>query len=160
MYPCSAQYGLKSYSVVFTPVRQDSTEMRLGFNLQVLMICKMFCQLRYCARLPSDPFTHLAPKCKTRELPDHTFYSTLYLPINSPLRASIVVGIWGRKIMEISEYVGIDVSVPFLELVSLLLMKITFSFPVLCSVTVFRSLFVSVIICFPAVTVYSKGKNI
>uniref|UniRef100_A0A8C6IQJ3 ribonuclease III n=1 Tax=Melopsittacus undulatus TaxID=13146 RepID=A0A8C6IQJ3_MELUD len=45
---------------------------------------------RYCARLPSDPFTHLAPKCKTRELPDHMFYSTLYLPINSPLRASIV----------------------------------------------------------------------
>ncbi|KAH0620387.1 hypothetical protein JD844_020785 [Phrynosoma platyrhinos] len=46
---------------------------------------------RYCARLPSDPFTHLAPKCKTRELPDNTFYSTLYLPINSPLRASIVL---------------------------------------------------------------------
>ncbi|XP_003787065.1 endoribonuclease Dicer [Otolemur garnettii] len=45
---------------------------------------------RYCARLPSDPFTHLAPKCRTRELPDGTFYSTLYLPINSPLRASII----------------------------------------------------------------------
>ncbi|XP_075387941.1 endoribonuclease Dicer [Tenrec ecaudatus] len=45
---------------------------------------------RYCARLPSDPFTHLAPKCRTRELPDGAFYSTLYLPINSPLRASIV----------------------------------------------------------------------
>ncbi|CAH6850793.1 Dicer1 [Phodopus roborovskii] len=45
---------------------------------------------RYCARLPSDPFTHLAPKCRTQELPDGTFYSTLYLPINSPLRASIV----------------------------------------------------------------------
>lgn len=25
---------------------------------------------RYCARLPSDPFTHLAPKCRTQELPD------------------------------------------------------------------------------------------
>lgn len=60
--------------------------------------------------------------------------------------------------MEISECVVIDVSVPFLELVSLLLMKITF--PVLCSVTVFRLLFVSVIICFPAVTLYSKSKNI
>lgn len=45
---------------------------------------------RYCARLPSDPFTHLAPKCKTKELDDNTFFSTLYLPINSPLRASIV----------------------------------------------------------------------
>lgn len=48
---------------------------------------------RYCARLPSDPFTHLAPKCKTRELLDNTFYATLYLPINSPLRASILVSI-------------------------------------------------------------------
>lgn len=36
--------------------------------------------------------------------------------------------------MEISEYVGIDVSVTFLELIPLLLMKITLSFPVLCSV--------------------------
>uniref|UniRef100_H3AIE1 ribonuclease III n=3 Tax=Latimeria TaxID=7896 RepID=H3AIE1_LATCH len=45
---------------------------------------------RYCARLPSDPFTHLAPKCKTRELADGTFWSTLYLPINSPLRAPVV----------------------------------------------------------------------
>ncbi|XP_055989305.1 endoribonuclease Dicer isoform X1 [Sorex fumeus] len=45
---------------------------------------------RYCARLPSDPFTHLAPKCRTQKLPDGTFYSTLYLPINSPLRDSIV----------------------------------------------------------------------
>jgi len=136
VYPCSAQYGMKLSSVVFTPVRKDSTEMCLGLNLQVLMIYKMFCQLRYCARLPSDPFTHLAPKCKTRELPDHTFYSTLYLPINSPLRASIVVGIWGRKSTEISGYVSVDVSVPFLELVSLLLMKVTF--PILRSVTVFQ----------------------
>lgn len=45
---------------------------------------------RYCARLPSDPFTHLAPKCKTRQLPSGTFYSTLFLPINSPLRTPIV----------------------------------------------------------------------
>lgn len=81
--------------------------MCLGFDLQVLMMCKMFCALRYCARLPSDPFTHLAPKCKTWELPDHTFYSTLYLPINSPLRASIVVGIWARKSMEMHKYVGL-----------------------------------------------------
>ncbi|XP_023649635.1 endoribonuclease Dicer isoform X1 [Paramormyrops kingsleyae] len=44
---------------------------------------------RYCARLPSDPFTHLAPKCKTVELPDGTYRSTLYLPINSPLRVPI-----------------------------------------------------------------------
>ncbi|XP_073434169.1 endoribonuclease Dicer [Dendrobates tinctorius] len=45
---------------------------------------------RYCARLPSDPFTHLAPKCKTREVSAGLYQSTLYLPINSPLRAPIV----------------------------------------------------------------------
>ncbi|KAK5856936.1 hypothetical protein PBY51_010214 [Eleginops maclovinus] len=44
---------------------------------------------RYCARLPSDPFTHLAPKCKTAERPDARFQSTLYLPINSPLRVPL-----------------------------------------------------------------------
>ncbi|XP_036397855.1 endoribonuclease Dicer [Megalops cyprinoides] len=44
---------------------------------------------RYCARLPSDPFTHLAPKCKTVELADGAYRSTLYLPINSPLRVPV-----------------------------------------------------------------------
>uniref|UniRef100_A0A1A8I4D8 ribonuclease III n=2 Tax=Nothobranchius TaxID=28779 RepID=A0A1A8I4D8_NOTKU len=44
---------------------------------------------RYCARLPSDPFTHLAPKCKTMETKDRSFQSTLYLPINSPLRVPV-----------------------------------------------------------------------
>ncbi|XP_031435633.1 endoribonuclease Dicer isoform X2 [Clupea harengus] len=44
---------------------------------------------RYCARLPSDPFTHLAPKCKTKQLRDGRYQSTLYLPINSPLRESV-----------------------------------------------------------------------
>uniref|UniRef100_A0A8C2XLB9 ribonuclease III n=1 Tax=Cyclopterus lumpus TaxID=8103 RepID=A0A8C2XLB9_CYCLU len=45
---------------------------------------------RYCARLPSDPFTHLAPKCKTAERQGDRFQSTLYLPINSPLRGPIM----------------------------------------------------------------------
>ncbi|XP_054651562.1 endoribonuclease Dicer isoform X1 [Dunckerocampus dactyliophorus] len=44
---------------------------------------------RYCARLPSDPFTHLAPKCKTTETQNGRFQSTLYLPINSPLRVPV-----------------------------------------------------------------------
>ncbi|XP_029316245.1 endoribonuclease Dicer [Cottoperca gobio] len=44
---------------------------------------------RYCARLPSDPFTHLAPKCKTAEKQGERFQSTLYLPINSPLRVPL-----------------------------------------------------------------------
>uniref|UniRef100_G1NKJ0 ribonuclease III n=1 Tax=Meleagris gallopavo TaxID=9103 RepID=G1NKJ0_MELGA len=71
---------------VFPPyvLRTDENSPRVTINTAIGHIN------RYCARLPSDPFTHLAPKCKTRELPDHTFYSTLYLPINSPLRASIV----------------------------------------------------------------------
>uniref|UniRef100_A0A663M4R6 ribonuclease III n=1 Tax=Athene cunicularia TaxID=194338 RepID=A0A663M4R6_ATHCN len=71
---------------VFPPyvLRPDENSPRVTINTAIGHIN------RYCARLPSDPFTHLAPKCKTRELPDHTFYSILYLPINSPLRASIV----------------------------------------------------------------------
>ncbi|XP_076027624.1 endoribonuclease Dicer [Genypterus blacodes] len=44
---------------------------------------------RYCARLPSDPFTHLAPKCKTAEMLSGRFQSTLFLPINSPLRVPV-----------------------------------------------------------------------
>ncbi|XP_077095373.1 endoribonuclease Dicer [Siphateles boraxobius] len=44
---------------------------------------------RYCARLPSDPFTHLAPKCKTVELKTGGYRSTLFLPINSPLRVPV-----------------------------------------------------------------------
>ncbi|XP_030637551.1 endoribonuclease Dicer isoform X1 [Chanos chanos] len=44
---------------------------------------------RYCARLPSDPFTHLAPKCKTAELKTGSYQSTLFLPINSPLREPV-----------------------------------------------------------------------
>uniref|UniRef100_A0A6I8PN00 ribonuclease III n=1 Tax=Ornithorhynchus anatinus TaxID=9258 RepID=A0A6I8PN00_ORNAN len=71
---------------IFPPyvLRPDDGSPRVTINTAIGHIN------RYCARLPSDPFTHLAPKCKTRELPDSTFYSTLYLPINSPLRASIV----------------------------------------------------------------------
>ncbi|XP_051503207.1 endoribonuclease Dicer-like isoform X2 [Myxocyprinus asiaticus] len=44
---------------------------------------------RYCARLPSDPFTHLAPKCKTVDLKTGGYQSTLFLPINSPLRVPV-----------------------------------------------------------------------
>ncbi|XP_036608144.1 endoribonuclease Dicer [Trichosurus vulpecula] len=71
---------------IFPPyvLRPDDGSPRVTINTAIGHIN------RYCARLPSDPFTHLAPKCKTRELPDGTFYSTLYLPINSPLRAAIV----------------------------------------------------------------------
>uniref|UniRef100_A0A8C4R0U4 ribonuclease III n=1 Tax=Eptatretus burgeri TaxID=7764 RepID=A0A8C4R0U4_EPTBU len=45
---------------------------------------------RYCAKLPSDPFTHLAPKCKTVEKEHCLFQATLHLPINCPLRDPVL----------------------------------------------------------------------
>ncbi|XP_018414903.1 PREDICTED: endoribonuclease Dicer [Nanorana parkeri] len=65
-------------------LRQDDGSPRVTINTAIGHIN------RYCARLPSDPFTHLAPKCKTRESCEGLYRSTLYLPINSPLRAPIV----------------------------------------------------------------------
>nr|XP_033809161.1 endoribonuclease Dicer [Geotrypetes seraphini] len=65
-------------------LRPDENSPRVTINTAIGHIN------RYCARLPSDPFTHLAPKCKTQQLPDGTFSSTLYLPINSPLRAPVL----------------------------------------------------------------------
>ncbi|XP_070576462.1 endoribonuclease Dicer-like [Ptychodera flava] len=55
---------------------------------------------RYCAKLPSDAFTHLTPKCKTEQIENTDsplFKSTLYLPINSPLRQPIEGPIMKRK---------------------------------------------------------------
>ncbi|XP_063296113.1 endoribonuclease Dicer [Pelobates fuscus] len=71
---------------IFPPyvLRKDDGSPRVTINTAIGHIN------RYCARLPSDPFTHLAPKCKTQGLPDGLYRSTLYLPINSPLRAPIV----------------------------------------------------------------------
>lgn len=65
-------------------LRQDDGSPRVTINTAIGHIN------RYCARLPSDPFTHLAPKCKTRESYEGAYRATLYLPINSPLRAPIV----------------------------------------------------------------------
>uniref|UniRef100_H2YYK3 ribonuclease III n=1 Tax=Ciona savignyi TaxID=51511 RepID=H2YYK3_CIOSA len=48
---------------------------------------------RYCNRLPSDPFTHLTPRCELMELPhdgDSPMYTcVLQLPINSHVREPI-----------------------------------------------------------------------
>ncbi|CAM1325416.1 DICER1 (predicted), partial [Pycnogonum litorale] len=50
---------------------------------------------RYCAKLPSDTFTRLTAKCKTKEVksddPDKMYQCSLYLPINSPVK-EIVTG--------------------------------------------------------------------
>ena len=55
----------------------------------------VFC--RYCAKLPSDAFTHLTPKCtveeKAEENGDLMYQATLQLPINSPLKQPIVVSV-------------------------------------------------------------------
>lgn len=75
-------------------------EPRINFNSTKLKASRCLSLiLRYCARLPSDPFTHLAPKCKTVETGNGRFQSTLYLPINSPLRVPIKVGVTHFVIM-------------------------------------------------------------
>ena len=50
---------------------------------------------RYCAKLPSDAFTHLTPKCsinRTKENGRLMYTATLRLPINSPMKEEIQVG--------------------------------------------------------------------
>jgi len=53
----------------------------------------MVCVCRYCAKLPSDTFTHLTPKCHIEEVAeDDTYYrAVIRLPINSPVKYPIVV---------------------------------------------------------------------
>jgi len=52
---------------------------------------------RYCAKLPSDTFTHLTPKCRIEtvtgdDAQDDTQYrAVIRLPINSPIKYPIVV---------------------------------------------------------------------
>ena len=48
---------------------------------------------RYCAKLPSDAFTHLTPKCTVVEtVEDRPLYkASLQLPINSPIKEIIKV---------------------------------------------------------------------
>lgn len=48
---------------------------------------------KYCAKLPSDVFTHLTPKCsiETKWYPDRIMYQAqLQLPINSPMKKPII----------------------------------------------------------------------
>ena len=58
------------------------------------MLTEFFFFSRYCAKLPSDAFTHLTPKCtteKTGDGEDPVYVSTLQLPINSPVKQPIKV---------------------------------------------------------------------
>ena len=57
-------------------------------NMFVIFSC------RYCAKLPSDAFTHLSPKCTIKKIgdgEDAVYLSTLQLPINSPVKQPIEV---------------------------------------------------------------------
>ena len=49
--------------------------------------------LRYCAKLPSDAFTHLTPKCTVLKVADDPpqYTASLQLPINSPIKEIIKV---------------------------------------------------------------------
>lgn len=72
-------------------VRSSSRPSGLVISCSAMLLELDVSLTRYCARLPSDPFTHLAPKCRTVELHDGRFQSTLFLPINSPLRVPVKV---------------------------------------------------------------------
>ncbi len=80
----------------------------LYFAAHNVMLKCIYVLCRYCARLPSDPFTHLAPKCKTVELKTGGHQSTLFLPINSPLRVPVTVSfchfvVFARSLHRLSE---------------------------------------------------------
>jgi len=63
----------------------------------LLILQIMLCSCRYCAKLPSDTFTHLTPKCRIEvvlsenEQDDTYFRAIIRLPINSPIKYPIVV---------------------------------------------------------------------
>ena len=49
---------------------------------------------RYCAKLPSDAFTYLTPKCAVEQTDfnNHLYYvASLKLPINSPVKKEVKV---------------------------------------------------------------------
>jgi len=66
----------------------------LNRNTQATMTNSIRIVNRYCSRLPSDPFTHLSPRCEVMKLPSYFNQQTMYkcilqLPINSRVRQPI-----------------------------------------------------------------------
>lgn len=60
----------------------------------VFLFVKMaLCAHRYCAKLPSDTFTHLTPKCRIEAVSDDdtNYQAVIRLPINSPVKYPIKV---------------------------------------------------------------------
>ncbi|KAL5008233.1 hypothetical protein ScPMuIL_013814 [Solemya velum] len=60
-------------------------------GLKVTMETAISIVNRYCAKLPSDAFTHLTPKCvvDTVNSKQSQFIATVQLPINSPIREEV-----------------------------------------------------------------------
>ena len=70
---------------------------------------------RYCAKLPSDAFTHLTPKCRVEDLSTDNaplYRATLQLPINSPIKEPVVVSMHAtfRKVIVSLNY-GTDLCI-------------------------------------------------
>ncbi|XP_041353083.1 endoribonuclease Dicer-like [Gigantopelta aegis] len=60
---------------------------------QVTMLSAIGLVNRYCAKLPSDAFTHLTPHCMVSQLPDSVpplYHASLRLPVNSPIKEEIL----------------------------------------------------------------------
>ncbi|XP_033634026.1 endoribonuclease Dicer-like [Asterias rubens] len=81
---------LKEAESLCPPYKPSSDEEAHG----VTMATAISLVNRYCSKLPSDTFTHLAPKCHTTVFQDvatgcSMYQSQIYLPINSPIRDPI-----------------------------------------------------------------------
>ncbi|XP_064622182.1 endoribonuclease Dicer-like isoform X2 [Lineus longissimus] len=82
------------YLPPYMPIKKEGTA-------KVTMSSAIGLVNRYCAKLPSDAFTHLTPKCTTREIdgakPEERYQATLQLPINSPIKCPIIGEAMPRK---------------------------------------------------------------
>jgi len=72
----------------------------------VLYLQITLCSHRYCAKLPSDTFTHLTPKCRIEavlsENDDISYQAVIRLPINSPIKYPIEVSESSVKFLQLN----------------------------------------------------------
>lgn len=94
---CQHQQKLHSSHALPDPSMADSSQPpyqadpSTGESATVTMTTAIKTINRYCAKLPSDTFTHLAPKCSIEviegdEVGSKMFRASLKLPINSPIK--------------------------------------------------------------------------
>ena len=75
----------------------DGAEARVTIATAVALVN------RYCAKLPSDIFTKLVPRCDVEELGDGLFRASLVLPINSPVKETLYgVPMKNKKLAQMS----------------------------------------------------------